>query len=190
MLRMKSMTALSGLLICLSFGVRSSFAAPQVTAAGEASAANAAYSDDNTVVRWGRLVGVITAQGISNPVAGVASGETPWTTSIGAAAVDLTNGDAAFFVQGLVLVGGNTSGTTGPVKSVKGALVCNAGAADQTVIDTPAVPLDAQGNAEFKGDLAKVPPASCSNPMFLILNAPKNVWIATGAVRSIQSHER
>jgi hypothetical protein len=47
----------------------------------------------------------LTAQGISNPVARIASGEAPWTTTIGAAAVDLNNGEAAFFVKGLVLVG-------------------------------------------------------------------------------------
>jgi len=177
--------ALSGLLFCLSLGAMSSLAASSAPVDIGSSGASAAYGEDNVVARWGRIVGVITAAGISNPVAGIASGETPWTTTVGAAAVDLSNGEAAFFVEGLVLVGGNSSGTPGPVKSVKGSLVCNPGAADQTVFDTPAVPLDAQGNAEFKGDLEKHPPSSCANPLFLILNAPKNVWIGTGAVRAI-----
>ena len=185
MSRIKSMTALSGLLLGLSLGATSSLAAAPLNMNSDSNPlSTSSFNENNTIVRWGRIVGVITAQGISNPVAGIASGQTPWTTGIGAAAVDLTNGEAAFFVEGLVLVGGNSSGTPGPVKSVKGSLVCNAGTAEEAVIDTAAVPLDAQGNAEFKGNLEKLPPSSCSNPLFLILNAPKNVWIGTGAVRS------
>jgi len=45
--------------------------------------------------------------------------------------------------------------------------------------------LDAQGNAEFRGRLEKLPPAGCSNPIILVLNAAKGLWIATGAVRTI-----
>ena len=185
MSRINSRTVLSGLLLCLSLGAISGFAAAPSAASGDSSVMNtSSFSENNTVVRWARIVGVITAQGISNPVAGIASGETPWTTTIGAAAVDLTNGEAAFFVEGLVLVGGDSSGTPGPVKTVKGSLVCNAGTADQAVIDAAAVPLDAEGDAEFKGNLEKLPPSSCANPLFLILNAPKNVWIGTAAVRT------
>jgi hypothetical protein len=102
---------------------------------------------DNAVV-WSRIVGVITAPGVSNPVAGIASGTTPWTTSGGSAIVDSSSG-VAFSFEGLVLVGGNASGATGPVTSVKGTLVCNPGTSSQAVIDTPAVPLSAQGDAQF-----------------------------------------
>src|SRR5262249_22202194 len=118
---------------------------------------------DDLFVRWDRIVGVITAPGTSNPVAGIASGGFPWTTTRGRAAVNLTTGDSTFSVEGLVLVGGNASGTPGPVTSVKGTLVCNAGTGSQVVIDTPAVLLDAQGNASFSGDLASVPPSPCAN---------------------------
>ena len=182
-----SSIALSRLLLCLSIGAVSSAAAQSQAISRDSSVANlSSYSENDTVVRWGRIVGVITAQGFSNPVAGIASGTTPWTTTIGATAVDVTNGEAAFFVQGLVLVGGDTSGTPGPVKSVKGALVCNPGARDQEVIETATVTLDTLGNAEFQGRLEKVPPSACSNPLFLILNAAKNVWIGTSAVRTTQ----
>jgi hypothetical protein len=146
--------------------------------------ATASFAADDAVVHWRRIVGVITAPGISNPVAGIASGGLPWTTSEGRAAVNVTTGGIAFFVEGLVLVGGNASGTPGGVTSVKGTLVCNPGSTTaQAVIDTAPVPLDAQGNAEFSGNLASVPPSSCTNPLFLIRVAPANVWIATGAVR-------
>ncbi|MGA8595266.1 MAG: hypothetical protein WB676_11040 [Bryobacteraceae bacterium] len=143
----------------------------------------ACFADD-AVAHWRQIVGVITAPGISNPVAGIASGGLPWRASAGRATVNLTTGEIAFFVEGLVLVGGNSSGTPDGVTSVKGTLVCNAGSTTaQAIIDTAAVPLDAEGNAEFRGNLASVPPSSCSNPLFLIRVSPANVWIATGAVR-------
>ena len=67
------------------------------------------------VVRWNRIVGVITAPGVDNPV-GVApnqihSGAGPWTTRGGSAHVNLLSGEGSFEVEGLVLNGGNASGT-------------------------------------------------------------------------------
>jgi hypothetical protein len=78
--------------------------------------ATAAFADD-AVVHWRRLVGVITAPGTSNTVAGITSGG-PWTASSGTATVNLTTGGTVFLVEGLVLVGGNNTGTPGPVTSV------------------------------------------------------------------------
>jgi len=188
MLAINPRTVLSAFLLCLSFGTMSNFAAAQAGTNGDLSAPDSSSSsENNTVVRWDRIVGVITSEGLSNPVAGIASSTTPWTATFGAAKVDLTNGAASFFVQGLAFVGGDTIGTPGAVNSVAGALVCDAGAADQVITETPAVFLDVQGNAEFKGRLEKLPPSACSNPIFLILNAPKNIWIATAAVRSFQT---
>jgi hypothetical protein len=100
--------------------------------------AAASFGQSNTV--WRRIVGVITAPRVSNPVAGIASGGLPWTTSRGTATVNLNEGAVAFVVEGLVLVGGNASGTPDGVTSVKGTLVCDAGATDQVIIDTPASP--------------------------------------------------
>jgi hypothetical protein len=144
--------------------------------------ATASFAGD-VVVRWNRIVGVITAPGVSNPVAGIPSGGLPWTVAEGSAFIDLSNRDAAFFVEGLVLVGGNSIGTPGPVNSVKGTLICNAGTASQAIIDTPAVGLDARGNGQFVGDLESTPPSPCNNPLFLVRVSPANVWIATGAKR-------
>jgi hypothetical protein len=59
------------------------------------------------------------------------------------------------------------------------------GGADRTVTYTAAVPLDVQGNAEFEGRLEGLPSAT-SNPIFLVLNAAKGIWIARGTVRTIQ----
>jgi len=132
---------------------------------------------------WLRIVGVITAPGVQNPVGNIPSGGLPWTTTSGIATVNLTDGTVAFAVEGLVLVGGNFSGTPGPVTSVKGTLACYVGTADQVNIDTPAVPLSPQGNAVFSGSFGSALPPSCiNNPLFLIRVA-SGAWIATGAVR-------
>jgi hypothetical protein len=138
-------------------------------------------SSSSNVVTWRTIEGVITAPGTSNPVGGIASGTSPWTTTGGFAFVNLTTGDVAFAVEGLVINGGNASGTPGPVTNVAGALVCNA-SSSPTVTETSSVTLSAQGNASFSGTLSSAP-SSCTNPIFLI-RVPGGPWIATGAVRN------
>jgi hypothetical protein len=136
---------------------------------------------DDSTVRWRTIVGNINDPGVSNPVAGIPSGGLPWTTTQGNARVDLKTGEIAFNVEGLVLNGGNASGTPGPVTSVKGTLVCNPGTPTQAVLDTATVPLSPEGDAEFIGTLGSVP--ACANPLFLIRIPANDSWIATGAVR-------
>src|SRR6516225_1230971 len=97
----------------------------------------AAVSFAQSTTVWHRIVGVITAPGVQNPVAGINSGGLPWTTSGGNATVNFTDGTVTFVVEGLVLVGGNASGTRAGVAEVKGTLVCDPGAGDQVVVDTP-----------------------------------------------------
>ena len=136
---------------------------------------------DDSTVRWRTIVGNINDPGVSNPVAGIPSGGLPWTTTRGNARVDFKTGEIAFNVEGLVLNGGNASGTPGPVTSVKGTLVCNPGTGTQAVLDTATVPLSQEGDAEFIGNLGSVP--ACANPLFLIRVPANDSWIATGAVR-------
>jgi len=143
-----------------------------------------AFAQSNPVVRWNRIVGLITAPGIDNPV-GVApnqihSGGGPWTTRGGSAHINLLNGEGSFEVEGLVLNGGSSSGTPGGVNSVIGTLVCNAGTASQAVADTPATDLSATGNAELSFRL--IVPAGCAKPLFLIRVPGAGKWIATGTV--------
>jgi hypothetical protein len=83
MLRITSHPVLSGLLLCLSFGTMSSFAAAQASVSADLSAPNfSSFSRNNNVVRWEQLVGLITAQGLSNPVANIASGTTLCTRAM------------------------------------------------------------------------------------------------------------
>ena len=146
----------------------------------------------DTVVRWQKVVGVITAPNVDNPVAGISSGTSPWTTRGGDARISLTSGEGSFDVEGLVLNGGNATGTTGPITSVVGTLVCNPGgdsanAPAQLTIDTPAVALNAMGNAELSFKINV--PQTCTDPLFLIRIPQFGFrWIAAGAVRTTSSH--
>src|ERR1700742_4034991 len=116
-----------------------------------------AWAESATVVRWASIVGVITAPAVDNPVAGIHAGAGPWSVRNGHARVNLSNGNTTFDVDGLVLNGSNSSGTPGPVTAVIGTLVCNAGTATQAILDTTAVPLNAQGDAHFSGQISGVP---------------------------------
>jgi len=156
--------------------------------------------DSSAVVNWRNIVGVITAPGVDNPVAvttdrdgnaltTVSSGTSPWVTRTGSASVDLTTGAVEFGVRGLVLNGGNASGTSGPINQVTGTLVCNPGSTDvnqpQAILDTPPVALSGLGNAYFSGELTAAVPTPCDGPLFLIRIGPAfgkfaGRWLATG----------
>jgi hypothetical protein len=148
-----------------------------------------AWGEGATVVRWASIVGVITAPAVDNPVAGIKAGAGPWSVRNGHARVNLSNGNTTFDVDGLVLNGGNSTGTPGPVTSVTGTLVCGAGTTTQSIHDTTAVSLNTQGDAHFSGQISGVP-AACDNPLFLIrIAAPAGAagrWIATAGERHIE----
>jgi len=146
-----------------------------------------AFAQSGTAVRWRGIEGVITAPGIDNPVGQIHSGAGPWTVQSGNARIDLATGEGTFEVQGLVMNGGNSSGSPGPVTAVVGTLVCNPGSpggAVEGVFDTPAASLSPTGDAEvsFKINV----PVACTNPLFLI-RVPSGRWIATGTKHAASS---
>jgi hypothetical protein len=152
-----------------------------------ASTAFAYYHQDDAVVRWNTIVGNITVSN-NDAVGGINPGTTPWSTIGGRARVNLATGYVSFDVDGLVLNGGNATGTPGRVDQVEGSLICDAGMDDQSIFTTTPVPLNAQGNADFTGTFDSTP-GTCTNPLFLIRIGPdlpgaNQRWIATGAVRS------
>ena len=51
-----------------------------------------AHDADDSIVHWTRIVGVITAPNVDNPVAGISAGTLPWTTRQGRAHVNLATG--------------------------------------------------------------------------------------------------
>jgi hypothetical protein len=138
-----------------------------------------AFAQNSTVVRWRGIQGVITAPGVDNPVGQIHSGAGPWTTRDGSARINLSTGAGSFDVEGLVLNGGASTGTPGPVTSVIGTLLCNPGGAGgaETAIDSPATALSPAGDAELSFKITV--PAVCGNPAFLIRVASGR-WIATG----------
>jgi hypothetical protein len=138
-------------------------------------------------VRWKTIVGNITVSN-NDAVAGINPGTTPWSTLGGRARVNLATGHVSFDVDGLVLNGGNATGTPGGVDQVEGSLIC-----DQTIFTTAPVSLSAQGNADFSGTFGTIP-GTCNNPLFLIRIGPdlpgaNQRWIATGAVRSFDGSD-
>src|SRR5437667_5495624 len=152
-----------------------------------------AFDNDDSIVRWKSIVGVITAPGVDNPVGGIHAGAGPWSVRSGHARVNLSNGDTFFDVDGLVLNGSNSSGTPGPVTAVTGTLVCNGGTTAAAILDTRPGSLNVHGDARFVVQIAGVPPA-CNNPLFWIrLATPAGAagrWIATGTARFIGDDEK
>lgn len=170
----------------------------------------AAGHDNDSVMSWRNIAGVITAPNVDNPVAVITdsrqnvvsqihSGTLPWVARTGAARVNLATGDVEFTVRGLVLIGGNASGTAGPINQVTGTLVCNPGSNDlnqpQAILDTPPVALTAAGNATFYGELTTPIPSLCDGPLFLIRIGPAfgafaGRWLATGVEPYVErAHE-
>jgi len=157
----------------------------------------------SNVAQWKHIVGVITATDNPatdalenfNSVGNVNAATFAWSARDGHARVNLDTGAVDFEVHGLVIIGTIFSGTAGPVQTVTGTLVCNAGGQNEMEIDTTDVPLDGQGNAHFSGMLQSIPGA-CSNPLFLVRiatianpanpNGARGVWIATGTERAIR----
>jgi hypothetical protein len=107
----------------------------------------------------------------------------------------LATGQIQFVVKGLVLAGGNPIGTRADITAVKGTLVCDtngsAGGGNSTLVQTVAVPLSLDGDANFTGSVGSLPAVCSSEPdlAFLIRIAEVNGvpvdgrWIAFGAVR-------
>lgn len=141
------------------------------------------FAQNNTIMRWRGLEGVITAPGTDNPVSQIHSGAGPWTARGGSVRINLSTGEGSFDVDGLVLNGGTSSGTPGGVTSVMGTLVCNPGGAagPEAVLDTALTPLNADGNADLSFRLNV--PVSCNKPVFLIRTAGGK-WIATATLPS------
>jgi hypothetical protein len=161
--------------------------AQQGSQQGSQEAAQDRAQNGNDVVRWKTIVGVITAQGVNNPVSdNINSGTFAWNARGGHARVNLATGAVAFDVEGLVINGTSFSGTPGPVSAVTGTVVCNAGTDHELTNDTQPVTLSTEGNARFAGQLAN-PPIACQNPLFLIrIFTPQGAqgrWIATGSQR-------
>ncbi len=171
-----------------------------------ALSATTVFADDEARVKWKRIVGVLTPNGV---VGGFMGAPAEWTAGEGRARLNLETGAVEFEVRGLVLAaqppalapGDPVIGTTGVVTQVKGTVVCNA-TVDvpppplDSSVDTPGVPLSETGNAHFEGTVLL--PAACLNDpgkMAFLIRASttepatplvQDRWLAFGAVRKIR----
>jgi len=143
-------------------------------------AAIASPSRAQDIVVWRAIIGIEQA---ANVVGGITGGGQPWSAHEGEALVELTSGFVVFEVRGLVLAGGNTIGTPGPVNQVKGTLVCGPSSASPTVIDTPLVPLNAQGNATFNGSFSSSTAACSATDVAFLIRTAGGAWIGNGSIR-------
>ena len=153
-------------------------------------------------VRWERIIGNQQTFDLVGVGAGQVMGAAPWETTQGRAQVNLDTGRMRFAVQGLVLSVGSAGdgaflgldiGTAAGVTEVQGTLVCDvdgsAGGGNSVLVEAPAVPLSAQGEAKFTGTVGFLPAACLTEPdmAFLIrIVTPAEfggLWIAAGAVR-------
>jgi hypothetical protein len=150
-------------------------------------------------VSWKQIVGIIPENNVVGSGTGAVSGGfLPWTTTEGAAQVDLRNANLEFVVRGLVFAGGGpgiTIGTPGPVTAVNGTLVCDvdgsASDGNSVLVQTPSVPLSLTGDAFFHGKLGSLPSVCTSETDIAFLvrvtafsgnSVAQGPWIANGAV--------
>jgi hypothetical protein len=149
--------------------------------------ASPSRADDSTFVHWKKIIGVAQASNVvGNAPNQATGGGQPWSTLDGDAVVNLNQGIVYFEVRGLVLAGGNAIGTPDNVTNVVGTLVCGLMPNETTtLIDTQAVPLSAQGNAEFYGTFnGSTAGCSATDVAFLVRAAAgTEPWIGNGAVR-------
>jgi|GraSoiStandDraft_47_1057283.scaffolds.fasta_scaffold78447_1 hypothetical protein len=147
---------------------------------------------------WRQVVGIILAGNVVGSGTGaVPGGFLPWTTTGGAARVNLQNGEIKFSVRGLVFAAGApgiTIGTPGPIVGVKGTLVCDvdgsASGGNSVLVETPSVRLSSTGDAAFSGKLGPLPAVCSSEPDLAFLvrasvvggNSVEGPWLANGAV--------
>lgn len=147
-----------------------------------------AYAMSGTSIEWTTIIGIIQAGNtVGSGTGKVTGGGQPWFATSGNAQVNLATGDVQFQVRGLVLAGGNTIGTPDGVTQVKGTLVCDTtgtATGNSTLVDTPLVPLSAQGNARFSGNVGALPSECSTQPnIAFLIRTGGGAWIGSGEVR-------
>jgi hypothetical protein len=114
----------------------------------------------------------LRAGALPNDVFGINPGGRPWVISRLSADVS-TDGRIRVDGRGLLLGGGNGIGGNGG-QSVRARLICGG-----VFFDSELVPLDERGDFRIGGFLNPIPPAVCTSPVLLIINA-NNAWFAAG----------
>ncbi|MBE0626028.1 MAG: hypothetical protein IH606_14580 [Burkholderiales bacterium] len=123
-----------------------------------------------TLLKFDKGIGVDPVAGIANGapvlnvVKGVNPGGRPW--AIGKLKVRVKeDGTISAKGQGLIFSATDNIGTAGAVTQVQASLFCGA---DTVSLDSPAAPLDTNGNFNIVGSLGAAPPNPCLKPILLI----------------------
>jgi len=148
-----------------------------------------ALADNDDVLRWQTVIGIIQGGNVVGSGTGaVSSNGQPWSALGGQVRVDPDRARIDFSVHGLVFAGGNSIGTPGTVAQVKGTLVCDTNgsaspAVNSVIVDAPLVDLSEDGDAEFHGTVASIPTVCVTEPdvAFLIRTA-SGKWIGNASV--------
>lgn len=119
----------------------------------------------------------------SNDAFGVNPGGRPWV--IAELHADLrADGRIRADGRGLLLAGGDATGTRGAIEVVRARAACVIPGTPVTYqyFDSAPVPLDANGDFRVDGTLTPVTPGTslCANPGLLIVNGGSTAWFAAG----------
>ena len=156
-----------------------------VIAAGAftALACSGLASADERLVSFESGFGVhpVANTGVVNTVRGVAPGGRPW--HIDKLKVRIKqDGSITARGEGLVLAGGDSAGTRGPIRQVVATLLC-----DAAQFTSPPADLSLGGDFDIRGTLTPPPPSPCPNPALLIRNfagtpPAAGAWFAGGTI--------
>lgn len=149
-------------------------------------ATDVAYAQNSPPVRWQGGIGSqpLRAGGLVNDAFGVAPGGRPWV--IAELHADLRGTRIRVDGRGLVLGGGDATGTPGAVASVRARLACPVTPATTPAtfnyFDSAPVPLEADGDFRINGAVTPVTAGTtlCASPGLLILNGTSAAWFAAG----------
>lgn len=146
-----------------------------------------AHAQQADVVRWQSVIGIIQGSNVVGSGTGAVTGAPgPWSAQGGSVSVDLTHSKIAFNVRGLVFAAGNAIGNTGTVAQIKGTLVCDtdgsASAGNSTIVDTPLVALDEEGDAHFSGNVTMPTICATEPDLAFLIRTASGRWIGNGTV--------
>jgi len=133
-----------------------------------ALAFSAAAFADESLVRFDSGFGVhpVANTGVVNTVRGVPPGGRPWhIDKLKVRIKQDGSGSITARGEGLVLAGGDSAGTRGPILQVVATLFC-----DAAQFTSPPADLSLGGDFEIRGPLTPTPPTPCNNPALLIRN--------------------
>lgn len=154
-------------------------------ALGAALIGGTASADPSDNLRWQSIIGIQEKGNVVGTGTGAVTGAGVWSAQGGHVKVDLDKGKIDFEVNGLVLAGGNSIGTPGPVVQVNGTLVCDtngSASGNSIIVDTPLVDLSEEGDAQFHGSVGALPAVCATEPDIAFLIRAGAKWIANGTV--------